>query len=322
MAKVQMAEPDQAHGRGAAGAVELAAGQGAGSPSAAAGESPGPALAVQAERGGVDPARAGCTGQPTGGRGVIERPILFSGAMVRAILEGRKTQTRRVVKPQPDFVTNYHNPGRNRTPYVGGSVDPQLIRCPCGQPGDRLWVKETFKHTGNSWWGSEPDFVSASITYKEGGEFRRCGNYESFTKAPIEKWWNVSKAVWKPSIFMRREFSRITLEIVSVRVERVQEITDKDAEAEGAHPYPFMSTMLNVSTRKFDVIPNFHRRAYAELWDSINGKRKEGKPDYSWAANPWVWVVEFKPVAPAGQYGESVTAKEHLCPTGIEEGAR
>jgi len=301
MAKVQMAEPDSAHGRGAAGPVALAAGEGAGSPSAAAGESQGPALAVQAERRSVDPARAGCTGGPTGGTRVIERPILFSGAMVRAILDGRKTQTRRVVKPQPEIVSLgivWTHP-KKLGAYVG---EREMVPCPYGQPGDRLWVKETHArlHDGMlSHLDPDPDSPYWFYVYRADGEPANWKHYGEH---------------WKPSIFCTRKASRITLEIVSVRVERVQEISEKDAIAEGlakvgrcklATWLPLYSVNPQANPEKHYETPNdgtydMPKMCYSDLWDSINGKRKEGKPDHSWAANPWVWVVEFRRVETEG----------------------
>jgi len=216
----------------------------------------------------------------------IERPILFSGAMVRAILDGRKTQTRRVVKLQP-----VPDPARavqwdtDKAMYAWesnsgkmGIFHPHTFKCPYGQPGDRLWVKETFQEVldvkpngrGHSW-----DYKSTRFVYAADGpkEFR---------------------GKWKPSIFCTRKASRILLEIVSVRVERVQEITDADAIAEGVVRFIGYYSPAGL------VNGSLHCDRYARLWDSINGKRKEGKPDYSWAANPWVWVVKFRRVETEG----------------------
>lgn len=179
-----------------------------------------------------------------------ERPILFSGPMVRAILDGRKTQTRRIVKPQPtnDYVT--FMPLSSELVGVtkhGGPIDNRgWLHCPYGKTGDRLWVRETWC----------PDVEPYTFRYKaDGGE-------------PLER--------WRPSIHMPRWASRITLEVVSVRVERLQDISEEDALAEGI-------TLVERGTSPVDQ--------FNKLWESINGPG-------SWEANPWVWVVSFKRIEP------------------------
>jgi len=199
-----------------------------------------------------------------------ERPILFSGAMVNAIREGRKTQTRRVMKPQPEVSPNgafWHWPHLGGVAHweAGSSVtrrwqtDTLFDRCPYGQPGDRLWVRETW-HT----WGPPERQI---LEYRAD-----CLNPQEYT--------------WRPSIFMPRQHSRITLEVVSGRVERVQDISRDDVKAEGIAPYTFARGVLADP-------PHDPRWKFIELWDSINEKR-----GYGWAVNPWVWVVEFKAVQP------------------------
>ena len=174
-----------------------------------------------------------------------ERPIIFSGPMILAILNGLKTQTRRVVKPQPTDGRLWPDEGSHR---IWGEDNRSLVPCgwcPYGQPGDRLWVRET--------WGP-----------CEGGFCYRA------SEGPNVK---PDDGKWHPSIHMFREASRLTLEIVEIRVERLQEITDKDAKAEGT---------CGVACTQWGM-PNFQW-----LWESINGKT------YPWHSNPWVWVVEFK----------------------------
>jgi len=166
-----------------------------------------------------------------------ERPILFSGPMVRAILEGRKTQTRRIVKPQPL---------RDRGVMAFNDGEHPQMRCPYGKPGDRLWVRETWC----------PDVEPYTFRYKADGD------------EPLER--------WRPSIHIPRWASRITLEVVSVRVERLQNISEDDALAEGI-------TLVERGTSPVDQ--------FNKLWESINGPG-------SWEANPWVWVVEFKRIEP------------------------
>lgn len=189
-----------------------------------------------------------------------EHPILFSGPMVKAILQGHKTQTRRVVKPQPikhdDLGTKRYYCWQSRMHYKKQEMYLLANYSPYGLPGDRLWVKETYKLAG-------------ALFFRADGEPGR----EELELYPNWK--------WKPSIFMPRCFSRITLEIFSVRVERLQAITVNDALAEGT---PDLRTIEN----NWDM-----RDCFRELWNSINDT-----PDrpYGWNVNPWVWVIEFKAI--------------------------
>ena len=186
-----------------------------------------------------------------------EKPILFNSEMVRAILDGRKTQTRRVVKPQPDFVTNYYEPNKPRAAWVGGSSDPALVKCPYGQPGDALWVRETWACLGAE--HVKPSKIAPGYTvhYKADG---------------VEKTWNVEQ--WRASIHMPRWASRISLRVTGVQVERVQDISGADAVAEGVEQIDSLTSA---------------RYRFVQLWNSINAKR-----GHSWDSNPWVWVVEFE----------------------------
>lgn len=168
-----------------------------------------------------------------------ERPILFSGPMVRALLDGRKTQTRRVVNPQP------------ATSSDGRACGP--IRCPYGAPGDTLWVRET--------WCS---YMPGSVRYRADGH-------------------NDAGWTWRPSIFMPRWASRLTLRVYGVRVERVQQITQADARAEG---------VVDTSGAWGDLTDTDRagpRGAFEALWNSINAER-----GFGWDVNPWVWVVSFE----------------------------
>lgn len=192
-----------------------------------------------------------------------DRPILFSGEMVRAILDGRKTQTRRIARPllgvDLDAVVWHAHEEAFRPWLVGEIGDP--ILCPYGVPGDRLWVRETWsvlypQHVDSP---DEPTFYRADYTEAQQRE--------------------LILPSWRPSIFMKRARSRITLEIVGVRVERLQDITDEDAKAEGVYPAPFC---------EWFAPGNEHKEKFASLWGAINGKRAP------WDSNPWVWVVEFK----------------------------
>jgi len=188
-----------------------------------------------------------------------ERPILFSGPMVRAILEGRKTQTRRIVKPQPV------------------ETEWRRIACPYGQPGDRLWVKETFatkQVKGLTIASTKPNDPEAEMLARATHRFRayRADQWEN-DEVP-------EGMTWRPSIYMPRWASRLTLAIVRVRVERLQDITEEDAIAEGSQE-PALVPIVGACLTE--------RAVYAKLWEAINGAG-------SWALNPWVWVVEFKRV--------------------------
>lgn len=189
-----------------------------------------------------------------------EKPILFSGEMVRAILDGRKTQTRRVVKGNPNHLhfspfackaDDYHDEHGNQ------------YSCPYGARGTRLWVRETFAlgpgYNGEPP-GSAPDW--SCVWYRADGKQRHKRRNPG-----------ARAGKWRPSIHMPRWASRITLEVKDVRVERVQDISYDYAVSEGV---------------RYDTTP---LDAFIWLWDSINAKRGHG-----WDTNPWVWVVEFKRV--------------------------
>ncbi|OIR11009.1 hypothetical protein GALL_71800 [mine drainage metagenome] len=188
---------------------------------------------------------------------IKERPILFNAQMVRAILDGRKTQTRRIVTNQPCDVKRVFM--RNRMAYVENEhgVEVHLEACKFGQPGERLWVRETWRK------------LNEKLLYR--------ADYSATHAA------NNGGVKWKPSIHMPRLASRILLEITGVRVERLQDIREEDAKAEGVatQDYP-TKTYKNWAD-------GMHRLLYKELWARINGPG-------SWDANPWVWVIEFKVV--------------------------
>ena len=191
-----------------------------------------------------------------------ERPILFSGEMVRAILDGKKTQTRRVVKDLQWAESPV------KVAHIGKRVGTPEALCPYGQPGDHLWCRETWGHNGS---------LNCPIHYR----------------ADEPEWKNESlnpNAKWHPSIHMPRWASRILLEIVAVRVERLQEISDSDALAEGVtiREDARIAAHIAGSPETPAIMEYWH------LWESINGS----KPGKSWQDNPWVWVIEFKRVEP------------------------
>lgn len=195
-------------------------------------------------------------------------PILFSAPMVRALLAGTKTQTRRLVKPQPESAFEgpviYHPTViRRGMEEPGGPVmgiycphGEWGTKCPYGQPGDQLWVRETWQAVRPWSVGyvlCEPDHPEAEIHFRATAE--AC----------------VPELPWRPSIFMPRKASRITLEVTSIRVERLNDISPKDAEAEGVG-----SGLSGIGACY----------SYGQLWESIHGPG-------SWSANPLVWVVGF-----------------------------
>lgn len=207
-----------------------------------------------------------------------ERPILFAGPMVRAILSGQKTVTRRIVKPQysegPWSVRTAETPRHERHTHdwwLPGGTQPYaaLPHCPYGQPGDRLWVRETWAHVGNT----DPGYLTYRATYPE------CLP-PGLERVPADI--RDAGCRWRPSIHMPRAHSRILLEITDVRVERLQDISFQQALAEGidSHPSGFFGNGCTTAVG-----------AFHELWESINGAG-------SWGANPWVWVVEFKRITP------------------------
>jgi hypothetical protein len=195
-----------------------------------------------------------------------QRPILFSTAMVQAILAGRKTQTRRVVKPQPESV-NVETPipidrflkklkdmtDKGLEHIKSGTSGLAFPKCPYGQPGDVLWVRETW----------QPSAIGAYVHFKA----------DCIDTDPGKG--------WKPSIHMPKDACRLFLRITNVRVERLQEISRKDAAAEGV--------CIESESQRF---PGYQTHRWPEenfqiLWENINGEE-------SWNENPFVWVLEFE----------------------------
>ena len=242
-----------------------------------------------------------------------ERPIIFSAPMVRAILDGRKTQTRRVVKPQPVGGDRIERDGSGWV--VGRMRDSENawrpLPCPFGQPGDGLWVRETwsglhvFRNTAplerKSFVGDGYPYMREDVWYWADGE-PEYGDWER----P------------RPSIHMPRWASRLTLEITGVRVERLQEISEADAEAEGFAAIPaqrWWHGYRDVDGKQLhqqfegEVPPDWMiepkplhvggeqilypsaASQFRDLWDSLNAKR-----GFGWESNPWVWAVSFRRV--------------------------
>lgn len=231
-----------------------------------------------------------------------ERPILFSSAMVRAILDGTKTQTRRVVKPRGDYPRydgEMHPDGSGETWIDWGP-------CPYGAPGDLLWVREAWGV------GCRPDPYDGC--WVDGIEYRADEAYlDEHDMLPLRPFRDgfptelSERSGWRPSIHMPRWASRISLEVTSVRVERVQDISEEDAIAEGLARVTKDGSLFKYGIADRDGLPGNDdygwswkeweadpRQAYRKLWDQINGR----KPGCAWSDNPWVWVVSFKRVTP------------------------
>ncbi len=216
---------------------------------------------------------------------ISERPILFSAPMVQAILNGRKTQTRRILKSRwfkisedsghlrfdPDSDSDNGRSLAGCGPFDPKNLESQRHACsfnPYGQAGDRLWVRETWRELGSvqradGKIGVGTNFYRNLIYRADGHEY---------------------DGPWRPSIYMPRKASRITLEIINIRVEQLQEITREDAAAEGM-------SFLDSSTGRHQMCDGESAAQYMfqTRWDSLNAKR-----GYSWESNPWVWVIEFK----------------------------
>lgn len=213
---------------------------------------------------------------------VKERPILFSGEMVRAILAGNKTQTRRVVKPQPpsNVESATHNNARDAWFWWDNGLTGDKFECPYGKVGDRLWVRESWCRKWNERgfvYNSAGELDASCVHYRADGYDVLACDGDGYLK---RRKGGGECSPWTPSIHMPRWASRILLEITDVRVERLQDISEADAIAEGC--------VVSGSDGKFSVPGPVYR--YEQLWDSINGKK------HPWASNPWVWVIAFKKV--------------------------
>ena len=219
-----------------------------------------------------------------------DRPLLFSAPMVRAILAGQKTQTRRIIQsPAKNMqrermdVIKYRPPGdpwykdhvwsmRGKSSVWGDYTHERFMQfCPYGQPGETLWVRETVGLlTGNG----------HRIVYRADAD------------PPLTSGGPVRGMKWSPSIHMRREHSRITLKVTGLRAERLQDITEDDARNEGVEPLSGIGDVQAIAGdprgRTHGSHP--HTLAFAVLWDTINGDRAP------WVSNPWVWVVGFERV--------------------------
>lgn len=226
-----------------------------------------------------------------------ERPILFSADMVRAIFDGRKTQTRRIVKPQPEndtcftwFRPDGFDPGSCAEEGLWTDSPKRFLqKCPYGRPGDRLWVRETWQpHVeGDDEYG---------VRYRADQSFRMANDDSELHNNVVSCGIDPSVDRWRPAIHMFRWASRITLEVTDVRVEQLQDISRDDAFAEGVdavNPYeitPDLPPGMCACFRDYQDAGNWFaaspQASFQSLWKHING-------DDSWKANPWVWVVSF-----------------------------
>ena len=219
---------------------------------------------------------------------MAERPILFSGPMVRAILDGTKRQTRRVVKPQPDnpevfgispiwghgvplpHVDPQRRFGIHAAFNVKGKRVDRWLPCPYGAPGDRLWVRETQRVIGRGPVTRRADTIR--VRYEADGAESALLPFPARLKGNPE----IGKCLAYGGY---RESSRITLAIESVRVERLHDISEEDARAEGAG--------VGVRVRIDGATATSYRYGFERAWRQLNGKE-------SWDANPWVWVISFR----------------------------
>jgi hypothetical protein len=235
------------------------------------------------------------------------RPILFSAPMVRAILAGTKTQTRRTIRPQfgqmwGQGVTHSRPDRYSVHSDIHDDKDPSTwkwLHCPQGKVGDRLWVRETWASCDRAYQCHENDPPN-HIAYRADASVYVLGS--KLRLDAVAPAGDIVIPKWKPSIFLPRWASRILLDVVSVRVERLQAITADDAKAEGAqhwpdipdpHPYKHGNRWSMETPKDTNGCLGSPQMAFANLWEKLNDKR-----GFGWDTNPWVWVLTFKRVQP------------------------
>lgn len=207
--------------------------------------------------------------------------------MVRAILDGRKTQTRRIIKfkrlsrirrGRLFYSTTY-----NSWAIEGGDASLELVECPHGRVGDRIWVREAWQYSPQRYCSCpQPSEPSPCDAWADG-----TGCYSN-RSGVVYRASGDSAPAWRPSIFMPRWASRITLEVTDVRVERLHDISEADATAEGVERPVERYVVPGSMPVQYTELE--HRDYFQNLWDSINGKR----PGCSWGDNPWVWALTFR----------------------------
>lgn len=229
---------------------------------------------------------------------MAEKPILYTGPMVRGILMDCKKQTRRVITHNPD------EDGLSFNTEIGEWQDSRgrIYHCPYGKPGDFLWVRESFVPV------PDLDHDAWDDHHISAFEWNRCGckvkdipeELQVLESVIHAEGYDRSTLNWRPSIHMPRWASRILLKITDIRVERLQDITERDARAEGVERVGGHNSITPWKNYQGTEYPceNFASAvvSFASLWDSINGNRKIGCEDVSWKANPWVWVIDFERV--------------------------
>lgn len=206
-----------------------------------------------------------------------DKPIIFSTPMVQAILDGRKTQTRMIVKEQPDHITG-DMLDQNRfyaadNGDFAGDPDREIISP--YQVGQKLWVRETWCY-GKVIPVDNPDGFIVE-------QCEKCDDFLPY-EAMIRENIGIEEVKWKPSIFMPKKYARIWLEVTNVRIEELQDITGSDCFSEGIQLSGMVPASLTYQWNKA-------KEEFKNLWDSIN--KNHG---YGWNANPWVWVIEFKKI--------------------------
>lgn len=196
------------------------------------------------------------------------RPILFSAPMVRALLDGSKTQTRRMMKPQPNAVSIVASQSypHEFVPWKDGQPHHSII-CPHGDADDELWVRETHY----VWSAGNKDGTGRRIDYRASEPLAPC--------------------TWTSAIFTPRWASRITLRITAVRAERLQDISETDAKAEGASFHNGGGIGHSGWRHDYKDVHADARSSYARFWKELNGAE-------SWDANPWLWVISFERIRP------------------------
>jgi len=240
---------------------------------------------------------------------VKERPILYSTPMVQALLDGTKTQTRRVMVPQPQesYSVDYGPCGattrrsygwewKGRPDDLGVQIPGDSIAglCPHGLVGGRLWVRETWRtherpedHVDGVLFAADGSFVPIENSREAADRWVAANHVREAQSTRAARFPMPTKRAtgWRPSIHMPRWASRITLEITDVRVERAMDISDEDIVSEGIAEYA-KGKGLVWST------PDRRRALWADLWDGVNLGRKGG--DYAWDRDPWTWVIAFR----------------------------
>lgn len=240
-----------------------------------------------------------------------DHPILFSTDMVKAILSGKKTQTRRIVKPQPTLERSplSSDPGLLfKVPAPKGMAGHDMLgrknmieRCPHGQPGDLLWVRETFKY----WNWTEDGMPWIKYAADDKSLFFDSCIPDEWCEKLENIWVNLSDPEnykidstardrkWRPNIFLPRWASRLTLKTTDIRIERVQDISEEDAKAEGVK---LVGAWIRTQDKLYEDYLDrtgvgllSAKESFQTLWDSINSKS-----GHSWDKNPWVWVIEFE----------------------------